>query len=127
MKKLKNKLMELYKNSFEFTGIASTHVYVKSDADLIISICPLHTSRAYEADIWTLEELYNFYDNYACHQIDEMWELNEYPLHLTVMYRDGNKDRVITDTDADICMLPFEEVLELIQKRLKRLSISVDN
>ena len=118
MQNLKEKMQELHQASDEFTSIASRNLFVNGHSDIILSICPVHTTRATEADLWSLGELYNFYDNYSYTQIDEMQATGNYPLHFTALYRNGNQKTLLVDTDADVCLTSIEELVEMVEKRI---------
>lgn len=118
MQAVKEKMEMLYKQSDEFTSIASQTIFVKGDADIIISICPLHAVTKRDADFWSLSELNNFYDNYSYKQVDEMVATGEYPLHFTALYRNGTQKTILVDTDADVCLTSVEELTEMVQERI---------
>lgn len=118
MQAVKEKMEMLYKQSNEFTSVASQTVFVKGDTDILLSICPLHAVTERDADFWSLSELNKFYDNYSYKQVDEMLATGNYPMHLTALYRNDKQKTILVDTDADVCLTSVEELTEMVQERI---------
>lgn len=115
MKNVPDTLVELNDQSDGFTVEAS----IKLDSQHTVHVCPVHTLQAFEPCFWTMEELYRFYDNYGQHQIAEMVATKNFPLHLTVIRKTETTSDTLLETDADICLVSLDEVIELVENSLE--------
>lgn len=119
MSAIGERVIELYAKSEGFTVETSIKIIIESTEKIVLSVCPLHTLQASEPCFWTMEELYRFYDNYGQHQIDEMVATKNYPMHLTVIHKVRETSTTLLETDADICLVSLDEVIELVENSLK--------